>query len=215
VGLIDYQGVHEGETIYVFGSGATLNYLAPSFFDDKICVATNFCGSVFGLSRYYVFSHYHADSISEAQLDETVAVFMPLREHGTDAEFLGFMPKIVTFPTTTGRPGTSFNPSGKDWPTLDNSLIIGSSSIHGSMHLAAYLGAKFIVLVGADCGELGGVDRVDGYVPGDSHWALYEQHLRDMKQRLWDVYGCQVYSLNPFVNYSLEGTQYRGAASIN
>ena len=215
MGLIDYQGVHEGETIYVFGSGATLNYLAPSFFDDKICVATNFCGSVFGLGRYYVFSHYHADSVSEAQHNETVAVFTPLREHGTDSEFLGFMPKIVTFPTTTGRPGTSFNPSGKDWPTLDNSLVIGSSSIHGAMHLAAYLGAKFIVLVGADCGFLGGLDRVDGYVPGDSHWVLYEQHLRDMKQRLWDVYGCQVYSLNPFVNYSLEGTQYRGAASIN
>ena len=68
MGLIDYRNRHEFETIYVFGSGATLNYLAPSFFDDKICVATNFCGSVFGLRRYYVFSHYHADSISEAQL---------------------------------------------------------------------------------------------------------------------------------------------------
>ena len=215
MGLEDFRDVHCCKTVYVFGSGATLNYLAPSFFDDKICVATNFAGSVFGLRRYYVFSHYHADSVAEAALPQTVAVFTPLREHGTDAEFLGFMPKIVTFPTTTGRPGTSFNPSGKDWPTLDNSLVIGSSSIHGSMHLAAYMGAKFIVLVGADCGELGGVDRVNGYVPGDSHWALYEQHLRDMKQRLWDVYGCQVYSLNPFVNYSLEGTQYRGAASIN
>jgi hypothetical protein len=207
--------VHDGETIFVFGSGATLNYLAPSFFDDKICVATNFCGSVFGLSKYYVFSHYHFDSVSEAQHNETVVVFTPLREHGTDAEFTGFMPKIVTFPTTTGRPGSSFNPSGKDWPTLDNSLIIGSSSIHGSMHLAAYMGAKFIVLVGADCGELGGAERVEGYVKGDIPWALYEQHLRDMKQRLFDVYGCQVYSLNPFINYSLEGTQYRGAASIN
>jgi hypothetical protein len=50
---------------------------------------------------------------------------------------------------------------------------------------------------------------------GDTHWALYEMHLRAMKQRLWDVYSCQVYSLNPFVNYSLEGVQYRGAASIN
>ena len=215
MGLEDFRDVHCCKTVYVFGSGATLNYLAPSFFDDKICVATNFAGSVFGLRRYYVFSHYHADSIAEAALPQTVAVFTPQREHGTDAEFLGFMPKIVTFPTTTGRPGTSFNPSGKDWPTLDNSLVIGSSSIHGAMHLAAYLGAKFIVLVGADCGSLGGVDRVEGYVPGDSHWVLYEQHLRDMKQRLWDVYGCQVYSLNPFVNYSLEGTQYRGAASIN
>ena len=215
MGLEDFRGVHDGETIFVFGSGATLNYLAPSFFDDKICVATNFCGSVFGLSKYYVFSHYHFDSISEAQLDETMAVFTPLREHGTDAEFLGFMPKIVTFPTTTGRPGSSFNPSGKDWPTLENSLIIGSSSIHGSMHLAAYMGAKFIVLVGADCGELGGAERVEGYVKGDIPWALYEQHLRDMKQRLFEMYGCQVYSLNPFINYSLEGTQYRGAASIN
>ena len=215
MGLEDFRDVHCCKTVYVFGSGATLNYLAPSFFDDKICVATNFAGSVFGLRRYYVFSHYHADAVAEAALPQTVAVFTPHREHGTDAEFLGFMPKIVTFPTTTGRPGTSFNPSGKDWPTLDNSLVIGSSSIHGAMHLAAYLGAKFIVLVGADCGSLGGVDRVEGYVPGDSHWVLYEQHLRDMKQRLWDVYSCQVYSLNPFVNYSLEGVQYRGAASIN
>jgi len=215
VGLIDYRNRHEFETIYVFGSGATLNYLAPSFFDDKICVATNFCGSVFGLRRYYVFSHYHADAVSEARRDESIAVFTPHREHGTDAEFLVEVSKVVTFPTTTGRPGTSFNPSGKDWPTLDNSLVIGSSGIHGAMHLAAYLGAKFIVLVGADCGTLGGAERVDGYVQGEHPWELYEMHLRDMKQRLWDVYGCQVYSLNPFVNYSLEGTQYRGAASIN
>ena len=215
MGLEDFRDVHCCKTVYVFGSGATLNYLAPSFFDDKICVVTNFCGSVFGLSRYYVFSHYHADSISEAQLDETIAVFTPQREHGTDTEFLGFMPKIVTFPTTTGKPGTSFNPAGKDWPTLDNSLIIGSSGIHGAMHLAAYMGAKFIVLVGADCGELGGAERIKGYVKGDTPWGLYELHLRDMKQRLWDVYGCHVYSLNPFVNYSLEGTAYRGSASIN
>ena len=215
MGLEDFKDVHCCKTVYVFGSGATLNYLAPSFFDDKICVATNFCGSVFGLRRYYVFSHYHADAVAEAALPQTVAVFTPHREHGTDAEFLGFMPKIVTFPTTTGRPGTSFNPSGKDWPTLDNSLVIGSSGIHGAMHLAAYLGAKFIVLVGADCGTLGGAERVEGYVQGEHPWELYESHLRDMKQRLWDVYGCQVYSLNPFVNYSLEGTQYRGAASIN
>ena len=215
MGLEDFRDVHCCKTVYVFGSGATLNYLAPSFFDDKICVATNFCGSVFGLSRYYVFSHYHADAVAEAALPQTVAVFTPQREHGTDADFLGFMPKIVTFPTTTGRPGTSFNPFGKDWPTLDNSLVIGSSGIHGAMHLAAYMGAKFIVLVGADCGELGGSERVEGYVQGEHPWELYELHLRDMKQRLWDVYGCQVYSLNPFVNYSLEGTQYRGAASIN
>ena len=215
MGLEDFRDVHCCKTVYVFGSGATLNYLAPSFFDDKICVATNFCGSVFGLRRYYVFSHYHADAVLEARRDESIAVFTPHREHGTDAEFLVEVSKVVTFPTTTGRPGASFNPSGKDWPTLDNSLVIGSSGIHGAMHLAAYLGAKFIVLVGADCGTLGGAERVEGYVQGEHPWELYELHLRDMKQRLFEMYGCQVYSLNPFINYSLEGTAYRGAASIN
>jgi hypothetical protein len=167
------------------------------------------------LKGYYCFSHYHEDSKHEAMQDECIAVFTPLKEHGTDAEFQGFMPKIVTFGTRTGRPGTSFNPHDKDWPVLSGQLTIGSSSIHGAMHLAAHMGAKFIVLVGADCGQLGGKDRADGYPAGDSHWALYEQHLREMKKRLWDVYSCQTYSLNPFVNYSLEGVSFRGAASIN
>ena len=215
MGLEDYNLLHEGETIYVIGSGATLDYLSPDFFDDKLSITVNFSGSVFGMKNYYCFSHYHGDAVHEARLDESIAVFIPLREHGTDAEFQGFMPKIVTFHTRTGRPGVSFNPHDKDWPVEYDQLVIGSSGIHGAMHLAAYMGAKFIVLVGADCGSLGGKDRVDGYVTGDTHWALYEQHLRAMKQRLWDVYSCQVYSLNPFVNYSLEGVQYRGAASIN
>jgi hypothetical protein len=215
MGLEDYNLLHEGETIYVIGSGATLDYLSPDFFDDKLSIAINFSGSVFGMKNYYCFSHYHGDAVQEAQRDESIAVFTPLKEHGTDAEFQGFMPKIVTFGTRTGRPGTSFNPHDKDWPVEYDQLVIGSSGIHGAMHLAAYMGAKFIVLVGADCGQLNGKDRVDGYVAGDTHWALYERHLRDMKQRLWDVYSCQVYSLNPFVNYSLEGVRYRGGASIN
>ncbi len=45
----DYENLHEGETIYVLGSGATLDYLTPDFFDDKLTIAVNFVGSVFGL----------------------------------------------------------------------------------------------------------------------------------------------------------------------
>ena len=211
----DYENLHEGETIYVLGSGATLDYLTPDFFDDKLTIAVNFVGSVYGLKGYYCFSHYHEDAQHEAKREDCIGAFTPEREHGTDGVFAGCAGNLTTFGTRTGRPGTSFDPHDKDWPVLSGQLTIGSSSIHGAMHLAAHMGAKFIVLVGADCGSLGGRDRVDGYVPGDSHWALYEMHLRSMKQRLWDVYSCQVYSLNPFVNYSLEGVPYRGFASIN
>ena len=211
----DYENLHEGETIYVLGSGATLDYLSPDFFDDKITIAVNFVGSVFGLKGYYCFSHYHEDAQHEARREDCIGAFTPEREHGTDGMFAGCAGNLTTFGTRTGRPGTSFDPHGKDWPCLSGQLIIGSSSIHGAMHLAAYMGAKFIVLVGADCGQLNGKDRVDGYVAGDSPWALYEQHLRAMKQRLWDVYSCHVYSLNPFASLNLEGMQFRGVASIN
>ena len=63
MGLEDYNLLHEGETIYVIGSGATLDYLSPDFFDDKLSIAVNFSGSVFGMKNYYCFSHYHSDSI--------------------------------------------------------------------------------------------------------------------------------------------------------
>jgi len=213
--ITEFKNLHKGETIYVFGSGATLNYLAPGFFDDKTCVTTNFAGSVFGLKKYYCFSHYHEDSRKEHAKEQSIAVFTPDKEHGTDGYFIDIMDGIVLFEATQGRPGASFDPHGKDWPTREDSIIVGSSGIHGAMHLAAYMGAKYIVLVGADCGTLGGNHRIDGYVEGDNHWQLYEMHLRRMKQRLNEVYGCQTYSLNPFINYSLEGTPYRGYATIN
>jgi hypothetical protein len=211
----DYKNLHEGETIYVLGSGATLDYLTPDFFDDKLTIAVNFVGSVFGLKGYYCFSHYHEDAQHEAKREDCIGAFTPEREHGTDGVFAGCAGNLTTFGTRTGRPGASFDPHGKDWPRQRAQLVIGSSSIHGAMHLAAYMGAKFIVLVGADCGSLAGKDRTDGYPAGDSHWGLYEMHLRLMKHRLWDVYKCHTYSLNPFVNYSLEGVRYRGAANIN
>jgi hypothetical protein len=211
----DYENLHEGETIYVLGSGATLDYLSPDFFDDKVTIAVNLVGSVFGLKGYYCFSHYHKDAQHEAKREDCIGAFTPEREHGTDGVFAGCAGNLTTFGTRTGRPGASFDPHGKDWPVLSGQLTIGSSSIHGAMHLAAHMGAKFIVLVGADCGQLNGKDRTDGYPAGDTYWGLYEMHLRAMKQRLWDVYSCQTYSLNPFVNYSLEGVQYRGVASIN
>ena len=130
----DYENLHEGETIYVLGSGATLDYLTPDFFDDKITIAVNFVGSVFGSKGYYCFSHYHEDAQHEARREDCIGAFTPEREHGTDGVFAGCAGNLTTFGTRTGRPGVSFDPHGKDWPCLSGQLTIGSSSIHGAMH---------------------------------------------------------------------------------
>lgn len=210
--LASFKDIHKGEVIWVVGSGGTLDFIDPSFFDDQICIAANFVGKIFGLANYFTFSHYHTDSLEMA--DSSRFVFTPRREHGNRDEWSGFLPNnIVLFDTNAGEPGTRFDPYGRDNP--GENLVIGSSSIHGAMHLAAHIGAKAIVLVGVDCGTLNDKDRMDGYVTGDTPWDIYNDHLILMKRWLVSNYGCQIYSLNPFVNLSLEGNKFRGKSEIN
>lgn len=210
--LASFKDIHKGEIVWVIGSGGTLDFIEPSFFDDQICIAANFVGKVFGLANYFTFSHYHTDSLEMS--DSSRFVFTPRKEHGNRDEWSGFLPNnVVLFDTNSGEPGTRFDPFGRDNP--GENLVIGSSSIHGAMHLAAHIGAKAIVLVGVDCGTINDKDRMDGYVTGDTPWDIYNDHLILMKRWLMINYGCQVYSLNPFVNLSLEGNKFRGKSEIN
>ena len=210
--LESFKDKYKEETIWVLGSGGSLDYLDPSFFNDKICIGVNFVGKVFDLLNYYTFSHYHEDS--QQMASSSSFVFTPRKQHGNAEEWVGEVPdNVVLFDTHAGQPGASFDPFGKDNPI--HGLIIGASGIHGAMHLAAYMGAKHIVLVGADCGVLNGKHRFTGYVQGDNPWELYNVQLGTMKRWLKKTYGCDVYSLNPFVNFNLEGVSFSGSVQIN
>ena len=82
-----------------------------------------------------------------------------------------------------------------------------------------------MILVGADCGLVDGESNYSGYLDerGNSKsgdliendqlkwFARWDRDLVQVKQKLISVYGCGVYSLNPFVNYNLEGHSFTGA----
>jgi hypothetical protein len=207
--LSDLRNKHAGETIYVLGSGPTLSFIKPSFFEDKIVISTNFAAQVAGIKADYVFSHYHADLsklLTSAKYGLTLR-----RDTVTHKEWTEDIPDNLVFVNqdSYSPPGASWNPFTTHTPRED-SLVYGSSSIHGSMHLAAWLGGSSIVLVGADCGVLDGKERIDGYPQGDNPWSLYNQHHKLMKDWLADRYGVGVYSLNPFINFNLEGHKFQG-----
>jgi hypothetical protein len=208
--LSELKNIHKGQTIWVLGSGPSLNFLDASFFADKIVVATNFTGQALGIKPAYVFSHYHND-LSEVLPESGIGVTLA-KSHITGEPFPDSdNPKIVLVEQD------SYTPPGESWdpftthPPRADSLAYGSSSLHGSMHLAAHLGAAFIVLVGADCGTIDGEHRVAGYVPGQTPWAILNKHHKAMKDYLQDNYGVRVYSLNPFINFNLEGHTFNGA----
>jgi hypothetical protein len=206
--LEDLASAHYGETIWVLGSGPSLNFLTPQFFEDKTTVSTNLSAHTLGFQPDYVFSHYHRWAREMPARMEKVTL---KRDTLSLEEWAGAVPDDVVLIEQD-----NYNPPGSAWnpltthPPKPHSLAYGSSSLHGSMHLAAWLGAAHIVLVGADCGTIDGEHRVEGYPDNDKLWVLYNEHHALMKEWLVREYGVTVYSLNPFVNLNLEGHKFEG-----
>lgn len=206
--LTDLKNKHVNETIYIVGSGGSLSFISPNFFDDKLTVAVNFAGRVHGFSPTYLFSHYYED-IKKNLDDTSIGITLEL-DFRTKARWSDAVPNNLCF-----TPVSYIEPPGPTWspylnPTPEDGLVFGSSSIHGAMHLGAYLGAKYLVLVGVDCGILDGQQRIKDYPQGDTPWAIYESHNRQLKAWLKEKYDVEVYSLNPFINFNLEGHTFEG-----
>ena len=204
-------GLHRAETIWVLGSGPSLNYIDGSLFDDKTTVTTNFSARALGVRADYAFTHYHAnaanllnDSGCVVTIEHDTKTFKPWGGYETE--------ELVLAPTPYDRPpGSSWNPLTSHTPG-PGQITYGSSSLHGAMHLAAHLGASHIMLVGADCGTLDGEHRVKDYPDGDKLWGLYNKHHKLMKDYLQENYAVKIYSLNPFINLNLEGHTFEGVS---
>jgi len=210
VELSGLRNRHEGETVWVLGSGPSLNFIDPAFFAGKTVVSTNFVAQQLGIRAQFVFTHYHEDA----------------RDLLGSADFVVTLTHDCVWPRSLWRfeadPSLVFigqqspDPPGEAWDVFgehrpaEDTLAYGSSSLHGSMHLAAWIGAAHIVMVGADCGAIDGAHRLDGYPQGDRPWAIYNRHHKAMKDWLTETYGVTVYSLNPFINLNLEGHQFYG-----
>lgn len=205
----DLSGLHQGKTLWVLGSGPSLNFLTPEFFADKITVSTNYSSRVLGEKPDYAFTHYH--SVAEDLLSDSDCVVTIQSDTQSGSRWTGAdNDRLVLAPTPHPTPpGSAWNPLTSHKPK-PGQVTYGSSSLHGAMHLAAHLGASFIILVGADCGTIDGEHRVKDYPNGDKLWDLYNAHHKLMKHYLQEEYGVKIHSLNPFINLNLEGHKFDG-----
>jgi hypothetical protein len=209
--LANLRNLHKDATIWVLGSGSTLGFIKPEFFTDKIVVSTNLSASLAGISAKYCFTHYH--SVAKSLLEPNNYVVTLRRDTKSHQDWADSVPNNLVFADQDSYqgPGSSWNPLTSNPPRKD-SLAYGSSSLHGAMHLAAWLGASSIILVGADCGRIDGSERIKDYPigEGENPHGLYNQHHKLMKDWLVQEYGVEVYSLNPFINLNLEGHSWSG-----
>jgi len=208
----DIQNRHVGDTAWVFGSGATIDYLSPEFFKDKLIVSTNTSAFEFGVKPHYIFTHHH-QSLSDLIPVMTETVFVMNRfDYPGREEYPGAEPNVIIHnPKTEKNSHDRFDPYNADRPAHAHQLVFGSTSVHGAMHLAAYVGAKNIVLVGVDCGKLDDKVNFETYpYTTQRPFEVWSRHLALMRDWLRDTYGVNTYSLNPFVNLHLEGHSFGG-----
>lgn len=214
----DLIGAHVGRKVYVIGSGATLDYIRPGFFDGEVVIATNSVAHRLNIyPRCTVYTHgcHHEDIHALAPVYRNHVFITPMGNGGHAGEPEVEYPNVTYYrhkPTEW-----EFDPVAQYDPT-EVDLVVGSTSLHGSMHLAALMGATDIILVGADCGLLDGGTNQSGYVSGNLapghaipplEWlSRWEGHLRMMTDFLRTTYEVGVCSLNPFASLNLEGHRF-------
>jgi hypothetical protein len=204
----DFEGRHAGETIYVLGSGKTLDYVDRTFFDGKVVVATNHAWRGKADHAYTCSNHWGTEPSEYLVVTESEQVPASDRFDGPrpDGDRVIVVPSIEQL-------YADFTP-GRDWPERGR-FVVGPTSLHLSMHWAVWLGAAHLVLVGADCGVIDGANnRVGYYAPVNgsnlaehAHHRLWQTKLEEMAGKIRSL-GVSVHSLNPWVTLGLEGHRW-------
>jgi hypothetical protein len=211
--LDDVAGTHEGADVYVIGSGKTLDYYDPAFFDNKLTIGVNEGWSL-RLDRVdYMVTKYHDTALEWVGSERvgTIVVTRGLRGHRTMQPLTDDRMLVVNHNENTVERWDG------DWP--DDGLVATHSTITTAMHLAAVLGVRNIVMVGADCGVLDEETNLGDYNDGSRHlqfamFGSFEKQNRIVANILRDKYKANVVSLLPFVTPNMEGHTFRSHAGV-
>ena len=208
---IHYKNAYPGMTMFVVGSGKTMDYITPQFFADKFVIGINYSAVGLPMAKGFHVSNHHDDAEKIAEMSPRRFVWTSEIEQVPETDTTNVTitrSNVILAPTTDQKYG-AFDPEN-DW--VEDKLILGPSSATLAMSLAYYMGADNIVLCGVDCGMIDGAGRFDGYeVPnGQLQFQAWQKALDDMAAALRRR-GVGVYSLNPWTSLALEGHSFNGA----
>lgn len=207
--ITEFQGIHRGQDVWVLGSGASLEFVDPSFFEGRITIGVNYayrrfpCCYVVGKELPQEANDDRRHRLISSRHWKGNTSNPPVKYEGGD---------FWVFDHETNRETLV------DWSILGtNKIVVSYSTITSAIHLAAYMGAANIFLCGTDGGTIDGRVNYPGYYHGgdtpDPEWyrewvAKILPQTRELRDRLHEVYGCRVYSLNPFTDLLCEGKEF-------
>ena len=210
-----YNNIHSGEDIYIIASGKSLDFLDKSFFDNKITIGINQSYKYLEPNYLVRKEHEFIDLVLQNTSDK-VTHFISLGNCGGDniskLNTYYHNERVVFFPHNYNKHTLTHLPP-------DDHLVVSYSTITTGIHLAAYMVAKNIILVGHAGGSINGESNMSGYhtqkTMSQSSNKEYKEWLREiskdtcvLKSLLKNKYNCNTLSLNPFINFNLEGNTF-------
>jgi hypothetical protein len=192
--LSDLKGIWSGQTVWVVGSGPSLETTPPEFYDDKRVVSINQSAFSWGIKNYITASNYsrHHPDI-QMICDKRPDLLMVTPDCDVSGDRTPTHPGVGN--NITFRPRWPvWNPT-EGWPTDPDSLVIGGNSSAIAIHLAAYMGCAEMRLIGVDMGKIGDKSNFDGYIRTGGVDPSFEgamQQLRIVANRLRNDYGCEI-----------------------
>lgn len=217
----ELKNIHQGKDIYVIGAGASMSYIDSSFFLNKIVIGVNNIWRYFPVS-YLVVKH---QQFIEEPVSLGIITIASMHDCGDRTHDFNRLESHYKFTHKLGRFG---NRDGNlqenlDCIGVDDDIFVSHSTITSALHLAAYMGAKNIIVAGHDCGYINSDGfvadygkRIEEYYDNEYDFKTYYNEWFDsinqdsilLKKKLQEVFNCNIVSINPFINFRMEGNSY-------
>jgi len=215
--ITELKNIYEGEDIYVIASGKSFDYISPDFFDGKITIGVN-----------QVYKRIECDYLVRKEIKFLEQSLTKTNSKVIVSKFN--CGNVTSFPNKPEKDSDNlyyFEHLTNKEKEIDTSvfgtdkIVVSYSTITSAIHIAAYMGAKNVILVGHDCGTLNDESTFKGYYDGlqDTPWTNWEQYKNWLKvieaqtilvkKELKKEYDVNVVSINPFVSLNLENNIYK------
>ena len=215
--ITELKNIHFTQDIWVLCAGASMNYLHPSFFENKIVVGVNAACKFFSCNYTVAKDGNIFKEIVKIMSSDNKLILSKYESGNYHQRLNSAEREHYIFEHSPNMP--KCEPDLKCIAFNSDKMVVSHSTVTSALHIAAYMGAKNIILCGHDCGTIDRESTIVGY-----HDNLPDRHLPDADYVRWlgiienqtaivanelnKVYDCNVCSINPFINFNLEGHQY-------
>ena len=224
--LTDFHNKHKDNDIYIIASGKSLDYIDESFFNNKICIGVN--QSYKKIITQYLVRKENA-LLLEIIKNDTLKNIIHFVSAGNCGGLNLQNKKEIDKLSDEYKQNICIYGHNKNTQNItsipelrNNQLFVSYSTITTAIYLAYYMGAKNIILVGHDCGLINNESNFNGYHTkqtisiawkGDSqnkynNWLNVIENDTIILKKYLNTKNVNVLSLNPFINFNLEGHIY-------